>query len=269
MASGRGRAPPPGERPGSSEGPELVHQVLPDRGPRDGCEDGFPGLLPSADMPGEQDGVGEDLFPEVHTFQDPSPGLLGRPQLALELLDPLLPLCEGLLKRRHLSTVDLVPVLRSGKQVGDRVSHLQNPRSQAMRSPTRAVDHPLVFSRGKAAAQILDNRAVRGSSPCFISTSITGVLDPDPSRRGRFTVATSSTSTISFSFPRLAARAASCSLLKPAGRVVAKGRPVGTDASALGSAGFEGSAFLDPRLIFVAGAGGRAETGKLHMVPEE
>nr|GMD04148.1 hypothetical protein Iba_chr06aCG15720 [Ipomoea batatas] len=81
-------------------------------------------------------------------------------------------------------------------------------RSQAMRSPTRAVDHPLVFSGGGAAAQILDSRAAGGSSPCFISTSITGVVDPDPSRQERFADATSSTS-VSFSFPRLAARAAS------------------------------------------------------------
>nr|GMD19150.1 hypothetical protein Iba_chr07eCG5560 [Ipomoea batatas]GMD20525.1 hypothetical protein Iba_chr07fCG5700 [Ipomoea batatas] len=77
-------------------------------------------------------------------------------------------------------------------------------RSRAMRSPTKAVNHPLVCSGGGAAAQILVSMAARGSSPCFISTSITGVVEPDPSR-----------------------------------------------------------------LIFVAGAGGRADTGKLLMAPEK
>nr|GLL42178.1 uncharacterized protein LOC109184650 [Ipomoea trifida] len=137
-----------------SPGPELIHQVLPDRSPRNGSENYLSGLLPSADMPGQQDRVGQDLLPEVRALQDPSPGLFGRP-------------------------------------------------SHAIRSPTKAVDQPLVFSGGGAAAQILDSKAAGGSSPCFISTSITRVVDPDPSRRGLFTVATSSTSTISFSFPRL------------------------------------------------------------------
>nr|GLL27281.1 hypothetical protein M569_03986 [Ipomoea trifida] len=118
--------------------------------------------------------------------------------LALELLDPLIPLGEGLLEGRHFSAVDFVPIFRPGKEIGDR----------AMRSPTRAVDHPLVFSGGGAAVQILDSRAAGGSSPCFISTSITGVVDPDPSRRESFAGVTSSTS-VSFSFPRLAARASS------------------------------------------------------------
>nr|GMD14370.1 uncharacterized protein LOC109158536 [Ipomoea batatas] len=124
------------------EGPgaELVHQVLPDRSPRDGGEDGFSGLLPSTDVTGEQDGIGEDLFSQIRAFQDPSP-----------------------------------------------------------------VDHPLVFSGGGAAAQILDSRAAGGSSPCFISTdstSITEVVDPDPSRRERFAGATSSTSVPDLNEPR-------------------------------------------------------------------
>nr|GMC49226.1 hypothetical protein Iba_chr01bCG5860 [Ipomoea batatas] len=58
----------PAETPTTGTG-----KVFPDRGPRDGCEDGFPGLLPSADVLGEQDGVGKDLLPEVRPFQDPPP----------------------------------------------------------------------------------------------------------------------------------------------------------------------------------------------------
>nr|GMD89777.1 polyadenylate-binding protein 2 [Ipomoea batatas] len=61
----------------------------------------------------------------------------------------------------------------------------QANRLRAMRSSTRAVDHPLVFSGGGAVTQILVSRAAGGSSPCFINTSITSVVDPDPSRRGR------------------------------------------------------------------------------------
>nr|GMC66793.1 hypothetical protein Iba_chr02eCG9020 [Ipomoea batatas] len=223
---------------------ELVHQVFPDRSPRDRCKNGFSGLLASTDVAGEQDGIGEDLLPQIRALQDPSPGLLRRLELALELLDPLVPLGEGLFKGRHFSTVDFVPILSPGEEISDGVSHLRDyrsaaevykkARSLAMRSPTKAVDHPLVFSGGGDAAQILDSRAVGGSSPCFISTSITGVVDPDPLE----------------------------------GCVVAKGSPVGTGASALGSDVFAGSAFLAPRLIFFAGAGGRAETGKLLIVPE-
>nr|GMD60660.1 hypothetical protein Iba_chr12aCG13380 [Ipomoea batatas] len=235
---------------------ELVHQVFPDRSSRDYYENGFSGLLASTDVTGEQDGIGEDLLPQIRTLQDPSPGLLGRPELALELLDPLIPLGEGLFKGRHFSTVDLVPIFSPGEEISD----------GAMRSPTKAVDHPLVFSGGGAAAQILDSRAAGGSSPCFISTSITGVVDPDPSRRERFAGATSSTSA-SFSFLRLAARASPWSPLRLEGCVVAEGSPEGTSASALGSVGLVDSAFLDPRLIFFAGAGGRAETEKLLIVP--
>nr|GMD87823.1 clathrin heavy chain 1 [Ipomoea batatas] len=131
-----------------------------------------------------------------------------------------------------------------------------------------AVDQPLVFSGGGAATQILASKAAGGSSPCLISTLITGIVDPTPSRRGRLAVVTSSISRTSFSFSRFAARAISWSPLSPVGCVAAKGRPVGTDASALGSAGRDGSAFFDPKLILVARAGGRADTGKLLMVPE-
>nr|GMC79756.1 hypothetical protein Iba_chr04aCG13850 [Ipomoea batatas] len=241
---------------------ELVHQVFPDRSSGDSSKNGFSGLLTSVDVTGEQDGVGEDLLSQIRALQNPSPGLLGRLELALELLDPLVPLGKGLLKGRHLSTVDFVPVFGPGKEIGD----------GAMRSPTKAVDHPLVFSGGGAAAQILDSRAAGGSSPCFISTSIIGVVDPDPSRRVRFAGATSSTSA-SFSFPCLAARVSPWSPLRLEGCVAVKGSPAGTRASALrasalGSVGLAGPAFLDPRLIFFAGAGGRAETGKLLIAPE-
>nr|GMC86746.1 DUF724 domain-containing protein 3 [Ipomoea batatas] len=269
--------------------PQQRGPVFPDRGPRDGCEDGFPGLLPSADVPGEQDGVGKDLLPEVRPFQDPPPVS----SVVLSLPSSSLIRCSrfardflsGATSRRWISSPSFARANRSVtecaicKTTGKRGHNQQQSvfnrvrvtwiRSQAMRSPTRAVDHPLIFSEGGAAAQIRDSRAAGGSSPCFISTSITGVVDPDPSRRGRFTVATSSTSTTSFSFPRLAARAASSSPLKPARRVVAKGRLVRTGASVLGSASLEGSAFLDLRLIFVAGAGGRAEIGKLLIAHEK
>nr|GMC71570.1 hypothetical protein Iba_chr03bCG3760 [Ipomoea batatas] len=246
---------------------ELIHQVFPDRSSGDSSRNRFSGLLASADVTGEQDGIGEDLLSQICALQDPSPGLLGRLELALELLDPLVPLGKGLLKGRHLSMVDFVPVFGPGKEIGDGVGHLQDYKSQAMRSPTNTVDHPLVFSRGGAAAQILDSRAAGGSSPCFISTSITGVVDPDPSRRVRFAGATSSTSA-SFSFPCLAARVSPWSPLRLEGCVAVKGSPAGTRASALGSVGFAGPDFLDPRLIFFAGAGGRAETGKLLIAPE-
>nr|GMC68200.1 hypothetical protein Iba_chr02fCG9630 [Ipomoea batatas] len=180
IGSDQDRALPPEERPGYSEGPsaELVHQVLPDRSSGDCCENGFAGLLTSTNVTGEQDGIGEDLLSQIRALQDPPPGLFGSPELALELLDPLIPLGEGLFKGRHFSTVDFVPIFSPGEEISDR----------AMRSPTRAVDHPLVFSGGGAAAQILDSRAAGGSSPCFISTSITGVVEPDPSRRERFAV---------------------------------------------------------------------------------
>nr|GMC62388.1 hypothetical protein Iba_chr02cCG3390 [Ipomoea batatas] len=50
--------------PPAVEGPsaELVHQVFSDRSPGDGSQNGFSGLSASADMTGEQDGVGEDLL---------------------------------------------------------------------------------------------------------------------------------------------------------------------------------------------------------------
>nr|GMD16159.1 uncharacterized protein LOC109173786 [Ipomoea batatas] len=114
-----------------------------------------------------------------------------------------------------------------------------------MRSSTKAVDQPLVFSGGGAAAQILASKAAGGSSPCLISTSITGVVDPAPSRRERLAVVTSSISRTSFSFPRFAARSVSWSLLSPVGCVAANGRPVGTDASAPGSAGRSSSWYLE------------------------
>nr|GMC78949.1 hypothetical protein SARC_03642 [Ipomoea batatas] len=88
----------------------------------------------------------------------------------------------------------------------------------------------------------------------------------------RFAGATSSTSA-SFSFPCLAARVSPWSPLRLEGCVAVKGSPAGTRASALrasalGFVGLAGPAFLDPRLIFFAGAGGRAETGKLLIAPE-
>nr|GME09965.1 protein PELPK1-like [Ipomoea batatas] len=125
------------------------------------AQDGLSGLSASADVAGEQDGIRQDLLSQVRALQDPAPGLLGGLELAFELLDPQVPLRKGLLKGRHLSTVYFVPVF--------------GPGEEAIRSPTSAVDHPLVFSGGGAAAQIRDSRAAGGSSPCFISTSITGI----------------------------------------------------------------------------------------------
>nr|GMC46478.1 zinc finger BED domain-containing protein RICESLEEPER 2-like [Ipomoea batatas] len=113
--------------PPAVEGPsaELVHQVFSDRSPGDGSQNGFSGLSASADMTGEQDGVGEDLLSQVRTLQDSAPGLLGCLELAFELLDPLVPLSKGLLEGRHLSTVYLVPVFGPGEEIGDGVGHLQ------------------------------------------------------------------------------------------------------------------------------------------------
>nr|GMD08250.1 hypothetical protein Iba_chr06cCG14880 [Ipomoea batatas] len=181
------------------EGPstKLVHQVFPDRGSRDCYENGLSGLSAAADVAGEQDGIGEDFLPKIRALQDPPSGLFGLLKLALELLDPLVPLGKRLLEGRYFPTMDLVPVLSPGKEIGDRVGHLQGYQSAA------EVDK----KHGGAAAHILDSRAAGGSSPCFISTSITGVMDPDPSRRERFAGATSSTSSVSFSFPRLVVRA--------------------------------------------------------------
>nr|GLL39880.1 uncharacterized protein LOC109173928 [Ipomoea trifida] len=243
---------------------QNLWQFLSNWSPGDGGQNGFSGLSASADVTGEQSGVGEDLLSQVRTLQDSAPGLLGCLELAFELPDPLVPLSEGLLEGRHLSTVYLVPVFGPGKEIGDR----------AIRSPTNSVDHPLVFSGAGAAAQILERRAAGGSSPCFINTSITGVVDPDPSRRGRFAGATSSASPpFSFSFPCLVARVSPCPPLGSEVCVAVMGSPVGTRASVLGasvlrSADLAGPAFLDPKLIFFAGAGGRAETGKLLITPE-
>nr|GLL17421.1 uncharacterized protein LOC109173786 [Ipomoea trifida] len=113
--------------PPAVEGPsaELVHQVFSDRSPGDGSQNGFTGLSASADMTGEQGGVGEDLLSQVRTLQDSAPGLLGCLELAFELLDPLVPLSKGLLEGRHLSTVYFVPVFGSGEEIGDGVGHLQ------------------------------------------------------------------------------------------------------------------------------------------------
>nr|GMD76342.1 hypothetical protein Iba_chr13bCG9450 [Ipomoea batatas] len=117
--------------PPTVEGPsaELVHQVIPDRSSGDGSQNGFPGLSTPADVAGEQDGVGKDLFSQVRTLQDSSPGLLGRLELALELLDPLVPLSERLLEGRYFPTMDLVPVLGPGKEISDGVGHLHGNRS--------------------------------------------------------------------------------------------------------------------------------------------
>nr|GMD10296.1 hypothetical protein Iba_chr06eCG4920 [Ipomoea batatas] len=232
--------PPAVEGPGA----ELVHQFFSDWSPGDGGQNDFSGLSASADMTGEQDGVGEDLLSQVRTLQDSAPGLLGCLELAFELLDPLVPLSKGLLEGRHLSTVYFVPVFGPGEEIGDRVGHLQ----------------------GYGLAVEVDSLNA--------DTSITGVVDPDPSRRGRFAGATSSASTpFSFSFPCLAARVSPWPPLGSEVCVAVKGSPVGTRASVLGasvlrSADLADPAFLDPKLIFFAGAGGRAETGKLLITPE-
>nr|GLL35948.1 hypothetical protein Itr_chr09CG17040 [Ipomoea trifida] len=245
---------------------QNLWQVFPDRSSGDGSQNGFSGLSASADVTGEQDGVGEDLLSQVRTLQDSAPSLLGCIELTFELLDPLIPLSKGLLEGRHLSTVYFVPVFGPGEEIGDGVGHLQDYGL--------AVEVDNTNAEGGAAAQILDSRVAGGSSPCFISTSITGVVDPDPSRRVRFAGATSSTSTsFSFSFPCLAARVSPWPPLGSEACVAVKGSPAGTRASALGasvlgSADLADPAFLDPRLIFFAGAGGRAETGKLLMAPE-
>nr|GMD28338.1 hypothetical protein Iba_chr08eCG6420 [Ipomoea batatas] len=218
--------------------------VFPDRSSGDGSQNGFSGLSASADVTGEQDGVVEDLLSQVRTLQDSASGLLGCLELAFELLDPLVPLSQGLLEWRHLSTVYFVPVFGPGEEIGNGVGHLQ--------------DYELAVEVDNANAD----------------TSITGVVDPDPSRRVRFAGATSSTSTsFSFSFPCLAARVSPWSPLGSEACVAVKGSPAGTRASALGasvlgSADLADPAFLDPRLIFFTGAGGRAETGKLLMAPE-
>nr|GMC86284.1 hypothetical protein Iba_chr04dCG9480 [Ipomoea batatas] len=209
-----------------------------------GSQNGFSGLSASADVTGEQDGVGEDLLSQVRTLQDSAPGLLGCLELAFELLDLLVPLSQGLLEGRHLSTVHFVPVFGPGEEIGNGVGHLQ--------------DYELAVE--------VDNANT--------DTSITGVVDPDPSRRVRFAGATSSTSTsFAFSFPCLAARVSPWSPLGSEACVAVKGSPAGTrasvlGASVLGSADLADPAFLDPRLIFFTGAGGRAETGKLLMAPE-
>nr|GMD76332.1 hypothetical protein Iba_chr13bCG9350 [Ipomoea batatas] len=117
---------------------ELVHQVFTDRSSGDSSKNGFSGLLASADVTGEQDGVGEDLLSQIRALQDPSPGLLGRLELALELLDPLVPLGKGLLKGRHLSTMDFVPVFGPGKEIGDGVGHLQDCKSAVEVDKTNA-----------------------------------------------------------------------------------------------------------------------------------
>nr|GMD50024.1 Spore coat assembly protein like [Ipomoea batatas] len=104
---------------------QNLWQVFSDRSPGDGSQNGFSGLSASADMTGEQDGVGEDLLSQVRTLQDSAPGLLGCLELAFELLDPLVPLSKGLLEGRHLSTVYFVPVFGPGEEIGDRVGHLQ------------------------------------------------------------------------------------------------------------------------------------------------
>nr|GMD18719.1 hypothetical protein Iba_chr07eCG1860 [Ipomoea batatas] len=113
--------------PPAVEGPsaELVHKVFSDRSPGDGSQNGFSSLSASADVTGEQDGVGEDLLSQVRALQDSAPGLLGGLELAFELLDPQVPLSKGLLEGRHLSTVYFVPVFGPGEEIGDGVSHLQ------------------------------------------------------------------------------------------------------------------------------------------------
>nr|GMC90243.1 hypothetical protein Iba_chr04fCG6250 [Ipomoea batatas] len=114
--------------PPAVEGPsaELIHQVFPDRSSGDGSQNGFSGLSASTDVTGEQDGVGEDLLSQVRTLQDSAPGLLGCLEFAFELLDPLVPLSQGLLEGRHLSTVHFVPVFGPGEEIGNGVGHLQD-----------------------------------------------------------------------------------------------------------------------------------------------
>nr|GMD41057.1 hypothetical protein Iba_chr10aCG15390 [Ipomoea batatas] len=68
------------------------------------------------------------LKAQIRALQDPSPGLLGRLKLALELLDPLVPLGKRLLKGRYFSTMDLVSVLSPGEEISDGVGHLRSYR---------------------------------------------------------------------------------------------------------------------------------------------
>nr|GMD10725.1 hypothetical protein Iba_chr06eCG8990 [Ipomoea batatas] len=135
---------------------ELVHQVLPDRSSGDCCENGFAGLLTSTNVMGEQDGIGEDLLSQIRALQDPPPGLFGRPKLALELLDPLIPLGEGLFKGRHFSTVDFVPIFSPGEEISDRVSHLHNYRSAAEHVDHRSRRPRPVTTRAFHRCDLLD-----------------------------------------------------------------------------------------------------------------
>nr|GMD06316.1 hypothetical protein Iba_chr06bCG14870 [Ipomoea batatas] len=105
---------------------QNLWQVFPDRSSGDGSQNGFSGLSASADVTGEQDGVGEDLLSQVRTLQDSAPSILGCLELAFELLDPLVPLSQGLLEGRHLSTVHFVPVFGPGEEIGNGVGHLQD-----------------------------------------------------------------------------------------------------------------------------------------------
>nr|GMC91217.1 hypothetical protein Iba_chr04fCG15280 [Ipomoea batatas] len=159
-------------------------------------------------MLGEQDGVCEDLFAEVRPFQDPSPGLLGRLQFALELLDSLLPLREGLLELGNIRTVDFVAgdafpdqASRPSARLFRRQRRSTNPRQQGCRRFVPVL-HEHVHHRGPGRILFA---AQAGGDRCFdVRIAALGV-----------------------------------------------------------------SAFLDPRLIFVAGASGQADTGKLLMAPKK
>nr|GMC80295.1 uncharacterized protein LOC109147065 [Ipomoea batatas] len=77
-----------------------------------------------------RDGIGKDILAEVRPFQDPLP-CFHRLRLTLELVDSLLSLCEGLLERADVLTVNLVPVLGSGKQVASDTFPDQSGRPSA------------------------------------------------------------------------------------------------------------------------------------------
>nr|GMD50719.1 DnaJ protein homolog [Ipomoea batatas] len=150
------------------EGPstELVHQVFPDRSSGDRCENAFPGLSAAADVTGKQHGIGEDSFPKIRALQDPSSGLFGRFELALELLDLLVPLGQRLLEGRYFPTMDLIPILSPGKGISDGVGHLQGYRSAAEIDNKRGrIDSCLPVSSRRRCAPRPRRSTTRSSSP--------------------------------------------------------------------------------------------------------
>nr|GMD87395.1 hypothetical protein Iba_chr14bCG15310 [Ipomoea batatas] len=150
------------------EGPstELVHQVFPDRSSGDRCENAFPGLSAAADVTGKQHGIGEDSLPMIRALQDPSSGLFGRFELALELLDLLVPLGQRLLEGRYFPTMDLIPILSPGKEISDGVGHLQGYRSAAEIDNKRGrIDSCLPVSSRRRCAPRPRRSTTRSSSP--------------------------------------------------------------------------------------------------------